>query len=408
MSSRVEGAGDASDGVLEDTITTSNNNNDNTNPVSFRPASRRRESRLDALIQVNRDDQIQFENAAAADISEEDGVGSEELRVNNDNAGEGGEGGGGDGPAAAAEQQQQRQKYLYQLRQSVASRPERLVEVRLHDYSYQVPVPAGNAPTIKTVANQSLCYAAYEFVRRFHLYCWQGSSGISRKNTNDDDHNPSWTPVRASEIVAPFADLEILSHIDLVLRPGRTYLVLGPPASGKTTLLKAIAGRLPSPSNNNSTNTNGRIEYNGISVHDDPSLVLPNVVSFVGQLDEHAPYLTVRETFEFAFQSRTGGRTLQTHDENNDNDDPPPNCSENLTIKGLDLGVCADTFVGNSDVRGVSGGQRRRVTVGGELTTWRVVFYNQYYNQNYAKSSVVVLLLCCRNDARAESCCLRG
>jgi energy-coupling factor transporter ATP-binding protein EcfA2 len=38
--------------------------------------------------------------------------------------------------------------------------------------------------------------------------------------------------------------------------------------------------------------------------------------------------------------------------------------TENLTIEGLDLTVCKDTFVGNSDVRGVSGGQRRRVTVG--------------------------------------------
>ena len=38
--------------------------------------------------------------------------------------------------------------------------------------------------------------------------------------------------------------------------------------------------------------------------------------------------------------------------------------SENLTIEGLNLTVCKDTFVGNDDVRGVSGGQRRRVTVG--------------------------------------------
>ena len=37
-------------------------------------------------------------------------------------------------------------------------------------------------------------------------------------------------------------------------------------------------------------------------------MVLANVVSFVGQLDNHAPYLTVRETFDFAFQCRTGGK----------------------------------------------------------------------------------------------------
>ena len=38
--------------------------------------------------------------------------------------------------------------------------------------------------------------------------------------------------------------------------------------------------------------------------------------------------------------------------------------SENLTIDGLDLAVCKDTYVGDANNRGVSGGQRRRVTVG--------------------------------------------
>lgn len=38
--------------------------------------------------------------------------------------------------------------------------------------------------------------------------------------------------------------------------------------------------------------------------------------------------------------------------------------SENLTIEGLDLAVCRDTYVGDANNRGVSGGQRRRVSVG--------------------------------------------
>ena len=92
-------------------------------------------------------------------------------------------------------------------------------------------------------------------------------------------------------------------------------------------------------------------------------MILPNLVSFVGQLDDHAPYLTVKETFEFAFQCRTGGThanvgvNSQDAAANLDRD----NFTENLTIEGLDLAHVADTFVGNDDVRGVSGGQRRRV-----------------------------------------------
>lgn len=38
--------------------------------------------------------------------------------------------------------------------------------------------------------------------------------------------------------------------------------------------------------------------------------------------------------------------------------------SVNLKIEALGISHVANTFVGNSDVRGVSGGQRRRVTVG--------------------------------------------
>jgi ABC-type multidrug transport system ATPase subunit len=85
-------------------------------------------------------------------------------------------------------------------------------------------------------------------------------------------------------------------------------------------------------------------------------MVLPNIVSYVGQLDMHAPFLTVQETFDFAAKCRTGKRSTST----NKGDE----LSENLTIEGLDLAVCRDTFVGDANNRGVSGGQRRRVSVG--------------------------------------------
>ena len=85
-------------------------------------------------------------------------------------------------------------------------------------------------------------------------------------------------------------------------------------------------------------------------------MVLQNVVSYIEQLDYHETFLTVREIFEFAYQCRTGDKQTESGGVNTE--------EENLTIEGHGLKHVADTFVGNTDVRGISGGQRCRVTVG--------------------------------------------
>lgn len=222
------------------------------------------------------------------------------------------------------------------------------VEVRMRQFSFLVPIRT-DAPSVKTVLNQSPCYGAYEFGRRFVRLISSSKKKLS-------------LPHIASKVFLPYDKHPVLTDINLVFKPGKTYVILGPPGSGKTSLLMAIAGRLPNFVNavtkkpiKGKPHVCGRVEYNGVTVDDDPGMVLANVVSFVGQLDCHAPYLTVTETFEFAHASRTGKHT---------DDNAESHMTENLTIEGLNLTVCKDTFVGNGDVRGVSGGQRRRVTVG--------------------------------------------
>jgi ABC-type protease/lipase transport system fused ATPase/permease subunit len=129
---------------------------------------------------------------------------------------------------------------------------------------------------ISTNPVKSICYAAYEFFHRLHVYLHRPPNSTPRRRTS------LWRPDTASDIFLPYDKKNTLSNINLVLKPGCTYLVLGPPASGKTTLLKAIAGRLPSSTGldgkpvKDKPHAEGSIQYNGVHGAD---LILPNVVS---------------------------------------------------------------------------------------------------------------------------------
>jgi ABC-type nitrate/sulfonate/bicarbonate transport system ATPase subunit len=338
-------------------------------PSQFVPQSCHRASHVDTLLKTGRESLARFDGSLT-DGGTANNVGSHSAEIMEE--------GGVVDAAPISEQNQKFQDLCNRLSVYQERVPDRLVEVRVKDFSYFVPVKP-DAPTMKTVSNQSICYAAYEVCLRIHQYrIYRRSLNVSPPANGEENAHSSrrrssvqWSPMKAVDIFLPFDKKPILSNINLVLKPGRTYVVLGPPESGKSSLLKAIAGRLPvtkgGKPRKDKPHHEGRVEYNGVSVSDDPGMVLPNIVSFVGQLDIHAPYLTVKETFDFAFQSRTGGkhRNLGIDSMHFAEELDQQNFTENLTIEGLDLSVCADTFVGNSDVRGVSGGQRRRVTVGG-------------------------------------------
>jgi ABC-type multidrug transport system fused ATPase/permease subunit len=101
---------------------------------------------------------------------------------------------------------------------------------------------------------------------------------------------------------APLKAIPVLSRCSSTLLPGRLTLLLGHPGSGKSTLLKALTHRLAPPA---STGLTGAVLYGGLPAAELAArgLHLCHLAQYVSQLDEHFPFLTVRETLQFAADS---------------------------------------------------------------------------------------------------------
>lgn len=216
---------------------------------------------------------------------------------------------------------------------------EQSLEVRVKDFTFSVPVNEASGK-IETVYTASFLYPIYKLFKVFVLRRGEWKSKTdSRKN--------------------------VLDRIDLLLEPGKSYLVLGPPQSGKSTLLKAIAGLLR-PSRNDIVD--GKIEYNGRSLADKKEFHIENEFAYIDQLDKHAPRLTVQETFAFAHRCKASDPDVFENPSGEQAAALKRAAKDLVLVKmlmlALGLNEVKDTFVGDTVVRGVSGGQRRRVTVG--------------------------------------------
>ncbi|KAK1433360.1 hypothetical protein QVD17_10270 [Tagetes erecta] len=139
----------------------------------------------------------------------------------------------------------------------------------------------------------------------------------------------------------------ILQGITGMVCPGELMAVLGPSGSGKSTLLNALSGRLPEHY------FTGKVLANG---HKLTKTVLKRT-GFVTQDDVLYPHLTVRETLIFCALLRLP-KSLSRREKTE--------IAESV-ISEMGLSKCENTIIGNTFIRGVSGGERKRVSIAHEL-----------------------------------------
>ncbi|KAJ9184443.1 hypothetical protein P3X46_004169 [Hevea brasiliensis] len=171
--------------------------------------------------------------------------------------------------------------------------------------------------------------------------------------------------------------IQILQDISGIARPSRMTLLLGPPGAGKTTLLQALAGKLDTD-----LRKTGKITYCGHELHE---FVPQRTCAYISQHDLHNGEMTVRETFDFSGRCLGVGTRYEmlvelSRREKDAGIKPDPEIDAfmkatavsgqktslvtDYVLKILGLDICADIIVGNEMRRGISGGEKKRVTTG--------------------------------------------
>jgi ABC-type multidrug transport system ATPase subunit len=147
--------------------------------------------------------------------------------------------------------------------------------------------------------------------------------------------------------------VDILYDLEGVVHSGEMLCVLGPPGSGCTTFLKTVAG----DTHGFHVHESSTLNYQGIHP-DQIRRAFRGEAIYTAEVDHHFPQLTVGDTLYFAAAARCpknipAGASRKEYVEH----------LRDVTMAMFGISHTKNTCVGDDFIRGVSGGERKRVTI---------------------------------------------
>ncbi|CAJ2667017.1 unnamed protein product [Trifolium pratense] len=139
----------------------------------------------------------------------------------------------------------------------------------------------------------------------------------------------------------------VLEKLTGYAEPGYFTALMGPSGSGKSTLLDALSSRLAS-----NAFLTGTVYLNGRK-----EKLSFGTAAYVTQDDNLIGTLTVRETIWYSARLRLPDKMSRSD----------KRALVESTIVAMGLQDCADTVIGNWHLRGISGGEKRRVSIALEI-----------------------------------------
>ncbi|KMZ66664.1 hypothetical protein ZOSMA_28G00200 [Zostera marina] len=179
----------------------------------------------------------------------------------------------------------------------------------------------------------------------------------------------------------------LLNSVSGEAREGEIMAILGASGSGKSTLIDALAGGIRKES------LQGCVTLNSERVDEGTGQIMKVISAYVRQDDLLFPMLTVEETLMFSAEFRL-----------------PRSLSKSMKktrVQALmeQLGLCAvaKTIIGDEVHRGISGGERRRVSIGIDIIHDPIILFLDEPTSGLDSTSAFMVVNVLRKIARTGS-----